>query len=44
MKFAFHRWPKMLVGICLLASLAGCACRPGYVGPGGVRPARCWIW
>jgi hypothetical protein len=45
MRFAFHRWRAVLAGICLTATLAGCACRPGYVGPyGGVRPARCWIW
>lgn len=25
-------------------SVAGCACRPGYVGPYGARPARCWVW
>jgi hypothetical protein len=31
-----------LLAIAILA--AGCACRPGYVGPGGVRPARCWVW
>lgn len=37
---------RALVAATLLASaLAGCACRPGYVGPyGGVHPARCWAW
>jgi len=45
MRSVSHRWPAMLAGICLLATLAGCACRPGYVGPyGSVRPARCWVW
>ena len=45
MRFAYRRSPAILAGIRLLATLAGCACRPGYVGPyGGLRPARCWVW
>ena len=37
--------PAVLAGLLLIASLSGCACRPGYVGPyGGVHPARCWVW
>lgn len=39
MRFAFHQWPVRLAGICLIVTLAGCACRPGYVGPyGGCIP------
>jgi hypothetical protein len=45
MRFVCSRLPAVLVGISLIGTLAGCACRPGYVGPyGGVHPARCWIW
>ncbi len=37
--------PALLAGALLIASLAGCACRPGYVGPyGGIHPARCVVW
>lgn len=37
---------RVLAAVLLLtATVAGCACRPGYVGPyGGVHPARCWAW
>jgi len=32
----------VLLGVVLLA---GCACRPGYVGPyGGVHPGRCVVY
>jgi hypothetical protein len=35
----------LAVGLVILASVAGCACRPGSVGPyGGVHPAKCWVW
>jgi hypothetical protein len=30
--------------IALALALGACACRPGSIGPGGVRPARCWVW
>ncbi|HTZ71032.1 MAG TPA: hypothetical protein VMB71_10315 [Acetobacteraceae bacterium] len=32
----------LISGLALAA--AGCACRPGRVGPYGVHPARCWVW
>jgi hypothetical protein len=45
MRSMCRRWPAVLAGICLIGTLAGCACNPGYVGPyGGVHPARCWVW
>jgi hypothetical protein len=45
MRSAYRRLPAVFLGICLIGALAGCACRPGYVGPyGGVHPARCWVW
>ncbi len=38
------RLRQVLVVICLGALLAGCGCRPGYIGPyGGVHPGRCWV-
>jgi hypothetical protein len=43
MRFALHQSPAMLAGLRSIATLARCACRPGYVGLyGGVHPARCW--
>lgn len=40
-----RRTSAVLIGLLLMSSLTGCACRPGYVGPyGGVHPARCVIW
>ncbi len=46
MKFLFRTGVMpVLFGALLLSSLAGCACRPGHVGPyGGIHPARCWIF
>ena len=39
------RVPATMAGLLLVVALAGCACRPGSIGPyGGVHPARCWIW
>jgi hypothetical protein len=40
---------KRIMTLVLVAgmglSAAGCACRPGHIGPyGGVHPARCWVW
>lgn len=40
----FSRLARATVTFSLVALLMGCACRPGYVGPYGVRPARCWVW
>ncbi len=40
-----RRARAVLAGVLLIASLSGCACRPGYVGPyGGIHPARCVVW
>lgn len=31
--------------ILTTALLAGCACRPGYIGPyGGIHPGRCIVY
>ena len=39
-----RRVAAVLVLFALAASIGGCACRSGYVGPaGGVHPARCWV-
>jgi hypothetical protein len=36
---------RVLLPLLIVGLLAGCACRPGHVGPyGGVHPARCWVW
>ena len=35
----------VVVGLVVIASVSGCACRAGHVGPyGGVNPTRCWVW
>ncbi|WP_428376986.1 hypothetical protein [Lichenicoccus sp.] len=39
------RLMSIAVAALLLATLDGCACRPGRIGPyGGIHPARCWVW
>ena len=43
-----NRSRRIISALCtilvLATTLGGCACRPGYIGPYGARPARCWIW
>ncbi len=35
----------LLAGIMLAATVGGCACRPGFVGPyGGVHAPRCYAY
>jgi hypothetical protein len=34
----------LLLLLGLTTALDACACRPGYIGPYGGRPPRCWVW
>ena len=37
--------PRAAAAALSMLALAGCACRPGWVGPyGGVHPPRCVVW
>jgi hypothetical protein len=39
-----NRLMPVLLFLAIIVGIAGCACRPGYVGPYGAAPPRCWVW
>ena len=35
---------SVLLLLALSAGVTACACKPGYIGPYGAAPPRCWVW